>query len=149
MNQEQRLQLNEMIRANNSVDNTALIRELKHSSRIWEDAKTILQLKQGKDAKDWKELEPECIQQANFLYTNYTMIFNRLLRDRLDVSVFYSFLEVLKEIENGILDQHEASFKIGTLLKQMYVDPRLDEIKEPTYIQGQSISWQEFKKINP
>ena len=144
MNPEQRLQLNEMIRANNSVDNTALIRELKHSSRIWEDVKTILRLKKGNTVE---EVEPECIQQANFLYTNYTMIFNRLLRDRLDVSILYSFLEVLKEIENGVLDQHEASFKIGTLLKQLYVDPRLEELKEPVYTKGQSISWQEFKKI--
>lgn len=144
MNPEQRLQLNEMIRANNSVDNTSLIRELKHSSRIWEDVKTILLLKKGHTAE---QVETECIQQANFLYTNYTMIFNRLLRDRLDVSILYSFLEVLKEIENGVLDQHEASFKIGTLLKQLYVDPRLEELNEPVYTKGQSISWQEFKKI--
>jgi hypothetical protein len=144
MNPEQRIQLNDLIRANNSVDNTSLIRELKHSTRIWEDVKTILTLKKG---KEWAEVEAECIQQANFLYTNYTMIFNRLLRDRLDVSILYSFLEVLKEIENGILDQHEASFKIGTLLKKMYVDPRLEELKEPDYTKGQSISWQEFKKI--
>jgi hypothetical protein len=144
MNPEQRLQLNEMIRENNSVDNTPLIRELKHSSRIWADVKTIILLKKE---KNWKEVESECIQQANFLYTNYTMIFNRLLRDRLDVSILYSFLEVLKEIENGVLDQHEASFKIGTLLKQLYIDPKLEEIKEPTYVKGHSISWQEFKKI--
>jgi len=143
MNPEQRLQLNDLIRANNSVDNTSLIRELKHSALIWEDVKKIIILKKG---KEWNEVETECIQQANFLYTNYTMIFNRLLRDRLDVSILYSFLEVLKEIETGILDQHEASFKIGTLLKQMYVDPKLEELKEPTYVQGHTISWQEFKK---
>ena len=144
MNPEQRLKLNELIRDNNSVDNTALIRELKHSTLIWEDVKKILLLKKE---KEWKEIENECIHQANFLYTNYTMIFNRLLRDRLDVSILYSFLEVLKEIENGILDQHEASFKIGTLLKQLYVDPKLEELKEPVYVTGHSISWQEFKKI--
>ena len=143
MNQEQRLQLNELVKANNSVDNTSLIRELKHSSLIWEDVKKIIQLKKKKDVMN---LETECIQQATFLYKNYTMIFNRLLKDRLDVTILYSFLEVLKEIETGKLDQHEASFKIGTLLKQMYVDPRLEELKEPTYIIGQSISWQEFKK---
>jgi hypothetical protein len=144
MNPEQRLKLNELVRANNSVDNTSLIRELKHSSLIWEDVKKIILLKKE---KEWKEVESDCIRDANFLFTNYTMIFNRLLQDRLDVSILYTFLEVLKEIENGILDQHEASFKIGTLLKQMYIDPRL-EPNEPTYTKGQSISWQEFKKIN-
>ena len=144
MNPEQRLKLNELVRANNSVDNTALIRELKHSSLIWEDVKTMLVLKKD---KAWNEVESDCIRQANFLFTNYTMIFNRLLQDRLDVSILYTFLGVLREIETGVLDQHEASFKIGTLLKDMYIDPRLEEVKEPTYVKGQTISWQEFKKI--
>ena len=145
MNPEQRIKLNELIRTNNSVDNTPLIRELKHSSKIWEDVKKIILLKKD---KEWKEIESQCRIEANFLYTNYTMIFNRLLRDGIDVSILYAFLGVLKEIEDGVLDQHEASFKIGTLLKQMYIDPKLDEVKEPTYVQGQNISWQEFKKIH-
>ena len=136
-----------MIRTNNSVDNTPLIRELKHSSKIWDDVKKIMMIKKNKNLK-LVELELECIAAATFLYTNYTMIFNRILRDGIDVTIFYSFLGVLKEIEDGILDQHEASFKIGTLLKQMYIDPKLEEVKEPTFIQGQSISWQEFKKIH-
>jgi hypothetical protein len=143
MNPEQRLKLNELIRANNSVDNTALIRELKHSSKIWEDVKKMVLLKHG---NDWKDVESDCISEASFLYTNYTMIFNRLLRDRIDVSILYSFLNVLKDIEDGKMDQHEASFQIGTLLKEMYIDPKLEEVKEPTYIKGESISWQEFKK---
>jgi hypothetical protein len=143
MNPEQRIKLNELIKANNSVDNTSLIRELKHSSKIWDDVKKMVLLKQG---KEWQDVESKCMSEANFLYTNYTMIFNRLLRDRIDITILYQFLNVLKDIEDGKLDQHEASFQIGTLLKQMYIDPKLDEIKEPTYIKGQTISWQEFKK---
>jgi flagellar biosynthesis component FlhA len=133
-----------MIRANNSVDNTSLIRQLKHSSLIWKDVTTIIRLKEG---KEWKDVETECIQQADFLYTNYTMIFNRLLRDRLDVSILYTFLEVLKEIEDGKLDQHEAAYQIGMLLKKMYIDPKLEELKEPVYTKGRPLSWQDFKKI--
>ena len=144
MNQEQRLQLNELIRANNSVDNTSLIRELKHSSKIMEDVKKVLLWKHG---KEWKEVESDCIREANFLYTNYTTLFNRLLRDRLDIQILFTFLGVLKEIEDGKLDQHEASYKIGMLLKQMYIDPRLEELKGPTHLQGKSISWQQFKQI--
>ena len=143
MNPEQRIKLNELIRANNSADNTSLIRELKHSSKIWEDVKKMILIKHG---KEWKDVEAKCISEAQFLYTNYTMIFNRLLRDRIDVSILYKFLNVLKDIEEGKLDQHEASFQIGTLLKQMYIDPKLEEIKEPTYVKGETISWQEFKK---
>lgn len=146
MNPEQRIKLNELIRTNNSVDNTPLIRELRHSSKIWEDVKTILVIK-NKGLKI-VELEAECMVAASFLHTNYTMIFNRILRDGIDISILYSFLGVLKEIEDGILDQHEASFKIGTLLKQMYIDPKLEELKEPVFVKGQNISWQEFKKIH-
>jgi hypothetical protein len=144
MNPEQRLKLNELIRANNSIDNTNLIRELKHSSFIWEDVKKIIELKKG---RSYKEAESDCIREASFLYSKYTMIFNRLLEDRLDIPTLYTFLEVLREIETGVLDQHEASFKIGTLLKQMYIDPKIDDRKEPDYVKGHSISWQEFKKI--
>ncbi len=142
MNPEQRIKLNELIRTNNSVDNTPLIRELKHSSKIWEDVKKIILLKKD---KEWKEIEAQCRIEAQFLYTHYTMIFNRLLRDRLDVSIFFTFLGLLREIEEGRLDQHEASYEIGMLLKRMYVDPKLDI--QPTHVTGQSISWQEFKKI--
>ncbi len=144
MNEDQRLQLNELIRANNSVDNTCLIRELKHSSAIRKDVATLVRLKKG---NEWKEVETKCIQQASFLYTQYTTIFNRLLRDRIDVSILYTFLDVLKEIEDGRLDQHEASYQIGMLLKKMYIDPKLEELKEPTFLKGQTVSWQEFKKI--
>lgn len=145
MNPEQRIKLNELIRTNNSVDNTPLIRDLKHSSKIWEDVKKIVKLKRN---KPWKEVESQCMVEASFLHTHYTMIFNRLLRDGIDVTILYAFLGVLKEIEDGVLDQHEASFKIGTLLKKMYIDPKLDESKEVKYIQGENISWQEFKKIH-
>ena len=144
MNPEQRLQLNELVRANNSVDNTALIRKLKHSDHILEDVKKIVAIK-GK--REWKDAEQECIEAAPFLYTSYTTLFNRLLRDRLDLSILTTFLAVLKEIEDGKVDQHDAAFKIGTLLKELYIDPRLEEIKEP-HIKGQAISWQEYKKMN-
>jgi hypothetical protein len=144
MNNEQRIQLNDLIRANNSVDNTSLIRELKHSSKIEADVKTILRLKEG---KDWTDIESDCIQEANFLYRQYTTIFNRLLRDRLDLPILFTFLKILQKIEEGELDQHEASYEIGMLLKRLYIDPKLD-IQEPTHVTGQTISWQEYKKMN-
>lgn len=141
MNPDQRLQLNEMIRANNSVDNTEKIRTLKHSELIRADVKKIVKLKKG---KEWKEIEGKCIEACPFLYNHYTTLYHRLLRDGLDLNILYTFLDVLKEIEHGALDQHDASFKIGTLLKQLYVDPKLDEIKPQ--LQGKPLSWQEFKK---
>jgi hypothetical protein len=143
MNPEQRLQLNELVRANNSVDNTALIRKLKHSDKILADVQKMVAIKGNRG----KEAESECSEACPFLYTHYTALFNRLLRDRLDLSILTTFLAVLKEIEEGIVDQHDAAFKIGTLLKELYIDPRLEEIKE-NHIKGQPITWQEYKKMN-
>ena len=44
MNPEQRIQLDQMIKQNDSVDNTDLIRELKHSSLITKEINTILKI---------------------------------------------------------------------------------------------------------
>jgi hypothetical protein len=57
--------------------------------------------------------------------------------------ILWTFLDCLKKIEDGLLDQHEASFEIGSLLKRMYVDPKID--KEPEFTQGKKISWDEYK----
>ena len=141
MNPEQRLQLNEMIKENNIADNTEKIRALKHSDYILADVEKIVSLKQG---KEWKEVEDECSAACPFLYNQYTTLYHRLLRDGLDLTILRTFLSVLKEIEEGKIDQHDASFKVGTLLKQLYVDPKLEEIKPR--LQGKPLSWQEFKK---
>jgi hypothetical protein len=45
------------------------------------------------------------------------------------------------------MDQHEASFEIGTLLKKMYIDPRIED-KPPEYKPPINITWQEFKKLS-
>jgi hypothetical protein len=59
------------------------------------------------------------------LFTYYTDIYNKIRKDELDISLFHQFLDVLKEVEDGKLDQHEGSFKVGTILKEIYVDSAL------------------------
>ena len=44
MNDKQRLQLQEMIKANNVEDQTEIIRQLKHSSILRENIKVIMHL---------------------------------------------------------------------------------------------------------
>ena len=57
-------------------------------------------------------------------------------------------------IEDGKLDQHEASFKVGTILKQLYIDSalrksnHLDEangVEEVKQKEGKNISWSQWK----
>ena len=145
MDSQQRLKLHELIKQNNTVNNTDLIRELKHSHKIRKDVQRMEALKTL--CPNYEILEKECITHCYFLYESYTHIFMRLIKNRVDIDILYTFLDRLKDIEDGKLDQHEASFDIGTLLKKMYIDPRIDETK-PQYIPSNNISWQEYKKLS-
>jgi len=141
MNPEQRLKLHELVTTHNSVDNTNLIRDLKHSELIRADVLTIQRLKT--ECTEQEVLQERASKECSFLYSRYTIIFNRLIRNQIDVMILWTFLDCLKKIEDGLLDQHEASFEIGSLLKRMYVDPKID--KEPEFTQGKKISWDEYK----
>jgi hypothetical protein len=39
-------------------------------------------------------------------------------------------LDILKKIEDGQLDQHEGSFMVGTILKDIYVDSALKKAEK-------------------
>jgi hypothetical protein len=67
----------------------------------------------------------ECAIASNWLFTYYTDIFNRILKSELDISMFHKFIDILKQIEDGTVDQHEASFRVGTILKEIYIDSAL------------------------
>jgi hypothetical protein len=64
---------------------------------------------------------------------------------------------VLKNIEDGKIDQHEGAIEFGNLLKQIYVDSALKKAeklnaetgeKEPEYKGPQvDISWSQFKRL--
>ena len=71
------------------------------------------------------------------------------------LNILFNFLDVLKRIEHGELDQHEASFEVGTLLKRLYVDSALkkaDKLNEqykedkPEPIRPRTnMTWKQFK----
>ena len=143
MNKNEVLKLNDMIQEGDCVDNTELIRTLKHSAIITKNVNTILRIKK-KGIKDFKELDNECLKECRFLFDNYTSIYNKLLRDQIDLVVFYKFLHYLKKVEDEELTFYQASFEIGTLLKNMYVDPIIEkEILKPS----RNITWNEFKRM--
>ena len=155
MNPNEVLKLNDMIKEGDCVDNTDTIRQLKHSSLITQNLNALLRIKKiykdqhRVDIVDLKELDEECLKECRFLFDNYTSIYNKLLRDQIDLKVFYKFLYYLKKIEDGELTFYQASYEIGTLLKSMYVDPIVEE-KEKEKMKGRnvkSISWDEFKKM--
>jgi hypothetical protein len=156
MNDNQRLQLQNMIKANNVEDQTQLIRELKHSVILRNEVNNMARLK-SQYKRDEEQLNKELLNECSFLFTYYYDIYNRLKKDEIDVNILHNFLDILKQIEDGELDQHEGSFKVGTILKKLYVDSalkkaeKLDEQYESDKVEPKkpelNISWKQFKQF--
>ena len=128
MNQEDKLLLQELISANNVEDQTQSIRNLKHSELIRADIENLLEIMKG--TNDPNEIHIEAMMRCNFIFTYYTDIYNKVRKSEIDLSIFYRFLNVLEKIEKGEVDQHEGSFEVGTLLKELYVDSALKKAEK-------------------
>ena len=156
MDDKQRLQLQNMIKANNIEDQTDFIRNLKHSQIIRNEVNTMIMIK-GKFRGDDAKIQEECVNECNFLFTYYTDIYNKVRKDEIDIGILNKFLDVLKRIEDGELDQHEGSFLVGSILKELYVDSALrkadklnadEEPKPEPKKPEKNVSYKQFKKIN-
>jgi hypothetical protein len=156
MDDKQRLQLQNMIKTNNVEDQTNSIRNLKHSQIIRNDVNTMILIK-AKFRGDENKIHEECINECNFLFTYYTDIYNKIRKDEIDIGILNKFLDILKKIEDGELDQHEGSFMVGTILKEMYVDSalkkadKLNANEEPRVEPKKpekNISYKQFKKMS-
>ena len=52
----------------------------------------------------------------------------------MSIEIFKTMVDLLASIEHGEIDQHEASVKIGTVLRELYVDSanrRMGEDDQP------------------
>jgi hypothetical protein len=165
MNTQERLQLDKLIRANDVVDNTNAIRELKHSKPLADDIMTLLKIKrdyQRLSKSNPSQFDSICISRCTFLFNNYTDIFNKVKKDEIDLNILFQLIHILKLIEDGKLDQHTGSYEVGKLLKSIYID---SAIKKTEHINKahesknnkdkhaatppvKKISWSEFKSKN-
>ncbi len=91
------------------------------------------------------------------MFNNYTDIFNKVKKDEIDLTMLNKFLNVLKQIEDGKIDQHEGSYMVGTILKEIYIDSALKKAekldkknskknKEEKTLKPVKISWREYKE---
>lgn len=153
MDDKQRLQLQNMIQSNNVEDQTEFIRSLKHSAIIRNEVNNLIMIK-AKYRGDDVKIHEECVGECNFLFTYYTDIYNKVRKDEIDIQLLNRFLDVLKQIEDGVLNQHEGSFLVGTILKELYVDSalrkaeKLDNLEEPKEEPKKpvkNITWKQFK----
>ena len=153
MDSQDRLNLKKLISEYKPEETTTKIRTLKHSSKIKEDVERYLRLK-SKYARLPKQTQLQMYQnQCGFLYENYTNIFNKLVREQLNLSILYRLLIVLKGIEDDKYDQHEGSVMVGKILKQLYIDSALKgddkndkKSKKERKRRGKKLSWAEYKR---
>ena len=152
-----RLDFDKMLKESGASDNTSKIRKLKHSAKIREQATLMMEIKR-KYPKVKKETKNRMIEsKCLWLWQNYMNIYNKLKKDELDLNILDKFLSTLKKIEDGLLDQHEASIKIGQVLKELYVDSAIKKQKKREELEAKrkkrggkpmkKISWSDYKKL--
>jgi hypothetical protein len=161
---DEKLNLQKMVSEMGSEDNTTTIRRVKHSILLRDEIKKLDTFKMKNEmmkTSDNNKYTQLCKAETPFLYNNYTDIFNRIIKDELDLEIMTKLLIVLKLIEDGKVDQHEGSVMIGKVLKELYVDSALkqsnhldekNEKENPTENKidndTKPITWKEYKKIN-
>jgi hypothetical protein len=143
------------------VDNTLHIRKVKHSEKIRDDVRKVnflsreyAELKKTDKSKYTELCQNECV----FLFNNYTDLFNRLIKDEIDLSIMTQLLTVLKMIEDEKINQEEGSILIGKVLKKLYLDSaikrgdnidRENRTEENENVENKpvyNISWKEYKQ---
>ena len=158
MNNFDRLNLEKMIKTNNVQDCTEEIRNKKHSYLIKQDVDNLIKIKKQYSRLSQtnpKEFDLMCVNRCQFIFNNYTDIYNKIKKDELDLNILYNFLEILKKIESGEVDQHEGSFLVGKLLKELYLDSavkkadKLNKYKDKIPCKKpKKISYKDFKLNN-
>ena len=158
MDQTDRLNLQKMIKANDVEDCTESIRANRHSRLIKSDIQDMLFLKNKYSRlleSNPAQFDAMCVSKCQFLFNNYTDIFNKVKRDEIDLTIFANFLEVLRKIEDSEIDQHEGAFIVGKLLKEIYIDSALKKSEKLDKHQkkinpakkGKKISYSDFKNM--
>ena len=154
MNKNEKNKLDELKKGNEQyVDNTDNLRKLKNSTLIKNDVAIILKHRHNNTIKI-DSLKDEC----SFLYNNYKSIFDKLVDCwSWDIKILFKFIKKLEDIENSVCNQDEASYEIGTLLKNIYIDPVINQEDDDTeWIPCQvecakepvDISWSQYKANN-
>jgi hypothetical protein len=133
------------------VDNTVSIRNLKQSVKLKENIQSFLRIKQEHPDVSKEELEPYILKECHYLFYEHLELYNLLFKKDMDLTIMMKLLDVLTDIEEEKCNQHEGSVKVGTLLKEMYIDCKLsetkqrDELYQTKQVAPITISWKEYK----
>jgi hypothetical protein len=144
-----RHQLRKMIEAHGVEDQTEKIRLNKHSDEIRRCIQHIVALKENPPSTDKSIFEQEVLKGAGFLFFHYFDLYNLVLKQN-DLTILHQLVDILGRIEAGELDQHEGSFLVGKLLKEIYIDNLIHDTKGEAPVPKRipkEISWTEYKQM--
>lgn len=152
MNESQKLQLNKIIQQNNVQDVTDEIRDKKHSDLIKNDILKYLSLKKQYSRLKKEQFNSIVNSKCSFIQTHYTDLFNKIKSGDLNMTIMWEFLNILKLIETNKINQHEGAYKVGELLKSIYIDSalrkgdKLDEKHKKKDKKVKKISYSKYKE---
>jgi hypothetical protein len=159
MDDKLRNKLDSMVKEFKSEETTNKIRNELNSIKLYKDVQTMLNLKskyhrlRKSNPQQFKILARN---KCEFMFINFSNIFNRLIKGDLDLNILYQMIQVLEKIETGQMDQHEGSFVIGDILKKLYIDSALKKdgkkkvLKKPSSVRKKeallkNLSWKDYK----
>jgi hypothetical protein len=98
-----------------------------------------------------------CKSAAPLMYNLYTDLFNRLVKDELNLAIMIKLIRILEMIEEAQIDQNEGSVMVGKILKELYVDSavrcgdnldKANKTNEPVIEKAEpkKIRWNEWKR---
>ena len=154
LNVQDRLNLKKLIDESDCENNTENIRKVKHSVLIRDDVRKIDTLRMANTNMQPDDFTQLCQSECPFLFNNYTDIFNKMLKNELDLTIMTKLLTVLKLIEDSKVDQHEGSVMVGKILKELYIDSAVKraenidkehEVEKVAPVECKKISWAQFK----
>jgi hypothetical protein len=127
-----RQHLDNLMRDEDVTDSTARIRELKHSPKIRGDLERLMALRREHTRATPELFRRMALARCPFMHEHYSDMLFKLIKNEVDINLIMRFVDLLAAIENGQLNQHEASFQVGTILKKIYIDSVLkrDELRE-------------------
>lgn len=153
---ETRLNFDKMLKESGASDNTQKIRKLRHSFKIREQVSIMMDIRKKYQRLGKKSIDRMIDSQCAWLHKHYTNIFIRLKKNELDLDILHNLITCLKEIEDNKIDQHEASVKVGKILKKLFIDSAMKREKkmekklkkeEKKFVKPKNnISWNEYKK---
>ena len=158
IDEKTRLNFDKMMKEEGVKNNTSKIRELKHSKKIREQVTIMMNIKNRYSRLDKHMMDAMIDSKCGWLFEHYTNIFIKLKKNQLSLQILDKFLETLQEIEEGEIDQHEGSVKVGQLLKELYIDSamknkeqveerekkRVKHYKKPKV----KLTWKQYKELH-